>query len=378
VSTNHEHEDIGKQIEHLSARVDDIVAFQKRKSPWYRDTAVLISVCAFFLSIATGGISAYRTYREDINSRRDSLRAVIQQFHEMAIGNVSTQYSIKKDMYGLKRDMATLNGENTGVRSPGNNGIANGEVSTTIGSKDVERDGKATSVDNLLPPLNLRSQYNLDNEAAGDAESAAQATGNLLNSANVSLASKALSIVSELGCKTSPQKNSVIALSAVTIVVKALIMDDLGCHASSIDESEVGYMLMVANQLDLAEKLYNMSEGSASNSLEYLAAVRGLAQVQFATGNKAGSEESMKSALGVFDKFPGEAPTKDYINLTEYSTYIMWATMIGASDCTDSTEKLEEANTYSNLFSHSLATAVGTQSKINKLKMSLLQQGCTP
>src|SRR5262249_6425460 len=73
--------DVRKDLATMNARIDDIVAFQQRKGLWYRDTALLISEAAFFISLVTSGISAYRTYRQDINSREDALHSTIQQYY---------------------------------------------------------------------------------------------------------------------------------------------------------------------------------------------------------------------------------------------------------------------------------------------------------
>ena len=90
--------DVRKDLATMNARIDDIVAFQERKRPWYRDTSLLISVAAFFLALATSGISAYRTYRQDINSRKDALHSIFQQYHTTLLSGLATQFAFQKDM----------------------------------------------------------------------------------------------------------------------------------------------------------------------------------------------------------------------------------------------------------------------------------------
>jgi hypothetical protein len=92
--------DVGKDLAAMNARIDDIVAFQKRKDPWFRDTSFIISSAAFFISLLTSGISAYRTYRQDINSRKDALQATIQQYYATSLANVASQFSFQKDLNG--------------------------------------------------------------------------------------------------------------------------------------------------------------------------------------------------------------------------------------------------------------------------------------
>jgi len=96
--------DLNKDIGDINRRINDIVAFQKNKDPWYRDTGILISAAAFFVSIVTSGLSAYRTYRQDINSRKEALQSVIQQYHTIMIDNISKQHEIAKERYEIQWD----------------------------------------------------------------------------------------------------------------------------------------------------------------------------------------------------------------------------------------------------------------------------------
>jgi hypothetical protein len=92
--------DVRKDLATMNARIDDVVAFQQRKGPWYRDTSLLIAGAAFFISLVTSGISAYRTYRQDINSREDALHGIIQQSIATALSNIAAQFSFQKDLTG--------------------------------------------------------------------------------------------------------------------------------------------------------------------------------------------------------------------------------------------------------------------------------------
>jgi hypothetical protein len=92
--------DTGKALAALNARIDDIVTFQKRKEPWFRDTSFIISSAAFMISLLTSGISAYRTYRQDINSRKDALQSTIQQYYATSLANVANQFAFQKDLNG--------------------------------------------------------------------------------------------------------------------------------------------------------------------------------------------------------------------------------------------------------------------------------------
>jgi hypothetical protein len=93
--------DLRRDLEVMKTRLDDVVAFQKRKGPWYRDTTLLIAAAAFFVSLVTSGISAYRTYRQDINSREDALHNMVQQYYTTALTNTAMQFSFQKDLSGV-------------------------------------------------------------------------------------------------------------------------------------------------------------------------------------------------------------------------------------------------------------------------------------
>jgi tetratricopeptide (TPR) repeat protein len=99
-SAGHVASDVRKDLATINARIADIEAFQQRKGPWYRDTSLLIAGAAFFVSLATSGISAYRTYKQDINSREDALHGIIQQFYATTLSNLATQFSFQKDANG--------------------------------------------------------------------------------------------------------------------------------------------------------------------------------------------------------------------------------------------------------------------------------------
>jgi len=156
---------LAKDVADLKVRIDDIVAFQKRKEPWYRDTGVFISVAAFFISIVTSGITAYRTYKQDVNSREDALQAVIQQFYTSLLNSISMQYAFRKDEYS------------------GSNYSWSGPLTT----------------ESVVPGLSANTSVN----NIKNAEAASTAATSHLFAANIMLAKKALSLVDELGNNAS-------------------------------------------------------------------------------------------------------------------------------------------------------------------------------
>jgi hypothetical protein len=96
----------------LDRRIDDIVAFQKRKGPWYRDTGVAISAAAFFISVMTTVASWYRAHQQDINALKTELRAAIQQSNALQMQNIELMVKYKDDNQTLLAASSTLNNQN--------------------------------------------------------------------------------------------------------------------------------------------------------------------------------------------------------------------------------------------------------------------------
>jgi hypothetical protein len=88
-------------LDTINRRIDDIVAFQKRGVPWYRDTGLTISVAAFFFSIVTSSITAYRTLQQDINSRKAALQSLIQQLYTEAVDHAGNSVEYIGALRGL-------------------------------------------------------------------------------------------------------------------------------------------------------------------------------------------------------------------------------------------------------------------------------------
>ena len=99
-------------VEAVNRRVDDIVAFQKRKVPWYRDTALMISAAAFFISIMTTVVSWYRTYQQDVNAMKTQLRSAIQQASGLAVQNAELALKFKDDQQNFLSASSALNTQN--------------------------------------------------------------------------------------------------------------------------------------------------------------------------------------------------------------------------------------------------------------------------
>jgi hypothetical protein len=248
--------DSAHDIAFINRRIDDIVAFQKRREPWYRDTGVLISVAAFFISVVTSVITAYRTHQQDINSRKDALHTVIQQYNATQLHSVEMQLAFLT----FARD-----------KSSG--------------------------------PLYEMSQ-NLSAAATGTA-----------GLATALLSKQAYSLVRQLGS-----------------------------NASSIDLGEVASILYYNGQFALSENIYKDAVSFSENAFEYIGALRGLAQTQFALGKKKSSEETMTKALEAFTGvYPNEADNQDYVNYTQVGTYIWWIGFVGTSDCELSKDNLAKS-----------------------------------
>jgi hypothetical protein len=99
-------------VEAINRRIDDIVTFQKRKGPWYKDTGLMISAAAFFISIMTTVVSWYRTYQQDVNAMKTQLRSAIQQASGLAIQNAELSLKFKDDQQNFLSASSALNTQN--------------------------------------------------------------------------------------------------------------------------------------------------------------------------------------------------------------------------------------------------------------------------
>jgi hypothetical protein len=77
----------------VNQRIDDIVAFQKRRPIWYRDTSLVISVAALFITIVTTVVSWYRANQQDVNAAKLQLSNVLQQTATLKTG--ALEYVVK-------------------------------------------------------------------------------------------------------------------------------------------------------------------------------------------------------------------------------------------------------------------------------------------
>ena len=96
----------------LNRRIDDLVAFQKRKAPWYRDTGLVISAAAFFISVMTTIVSLYRTHQQDINALKVELHNIIQQANSLILQNLELAVKYKDDNQRALQAASTLNTQN--------------------------------------------------------------------------------------------------------------------------------------------------------------------------------------------------------------------------------------------------------------------------
>jgi len=290
--------DLSKRVNIIEDRVTDIIAFQKRREPWYRDTGVLISVAAFTISILTSGITAYRTYRQDINARKDALQSLIQQFYSSGINTIALQYNIQKDFQTASNNSGSLN-------------------------------------------ANLIQSTSYNPALAGLAANTSTTIQGSVYASNAMLAKKSLELVTALGD-----------------------------NASSLDHGEVAFILQSSSLFEPARKSYVSAIEKASNSFEYLGAVRGLAQLEYIKGDKDKANLDLTQALDVFTKYSDEKPSTDYISFTHFQTYMYWTNIV-VSDCNMANKSLDQAIHYSSLMSPSLLLSSGAQVQIQNAKVNL-------
>ena len=93
-------------------RIDDIVAFQQKKPSLYRDTGIMISAAAFFISVMTTVVSWYRTYQQDVEAKKTQLRTVLLQAYALNIQNIELGHKLKDDYAAFMNASSTLNAQN--------------------------------------------------------------------------------------------------------------------------------------------------------------------------------------------------------------------------------------------------------------------------
>ena len=143
------------------------------------------------------------------------------------------------------------------------------------------------------------------------------------------------------------------------------LVNELGRNASAIDLAETGMLLAAVSQFNSAEDLYKRAVDAAINSIEYLGAVRSLAQQQFYLGRKDEATVNMNKALGVFSKFPKEANSPDYVNYTQAQTYLYWAGYVGTTDCKLWNENISQAVHYAGLLTPIVHQSSGIDGQIS-------------
>jgi hypothetical protein len=149
------------------------------------------------------------------------------------------------------------------------------------------------------------------------------------------------------------------------------LVTELGGNASSLDNGEVAYILQNSNLFEPSRKTFVAAVEKASNSFEYLGAIRGLAQLEYVNGDKDKANSDIAKALGVFEKYSDEKPSDDYVNFTHYQTYVFWANTVGISNCDASNKSLDQAAHYSSLLSPAVLISSGAQAQIQNAKMNL-------
>ena len=130
------------------------------------------------------------------------------------------------------------------------------------------------------------------------------------------------------------QYNDSLAAQTMTLAKQALaFVGELGDKASGVDEANTAALLYAARVPDLAETLYQRALDRADNSVEYIAAARGLAQAYFIDGRKAESSAAMTLALDAYDRFSEEPHSEQNRRRARYQTAVWAVGVYGTDDC---------------------------------------------
>ena len=96
----------------LNRRIDDIVALQKKSTPWYREGSLIVAVAAFVISIITTIASGYHTYRQDVDALKAQLRAAIESSGNIAVENAEYLVKYKNEQTSMLAISSALNVQN--------------------------------------------------------------------------------------------------------------------------------------------------------------------------------------------------------------------------------------------------------------------------
>ncbi|HEX9471173.1 MAG TPA: hypothetical protein VF957_16695 [Bradyrhizobium sp.] len=100
------------RIDLLEARLDELLADRKPKTPWFKEPSLIISIAAFFISVVTTTTSEYRTYRQGVEAQKAQLRTLVLQLNSGSLQAVELAAKYKGDP-SLVTISSVLNVQNT-------------------------------------------------------------------------------------------------------------------------------------------------------------------------------------------------------------------------------------------------------------------------
>lgn len=300
--------DLIKEIAKVNSRIVDLIAQQKPTKPWYREASTWISGSAFIVSLVTSLVSLHRAGIQDINSRKDALQALVQQFYTSANGGIALQYTFTKDIINSQKNM---------------------------------QNNVVTALNLNPPPTEMQLGQN---DIANNAGMAMDALRNSIAAQSAMIAKKTASLAQELGSNASS-----IEMSETGFVMLAgnLFGPAENIFKLSVDRADSS-MEYIAGTRGLGQAQYMQGKKDES---------------------KKTMEDSIK--VFDMQKYKSEGNSEDFKNSDNAATYAFWLNFLGPSDCELSNNNLKEMDRLVGLLPPQVASGSGLQQKLGKFHTML-------
>src|SRR2546426_3294976 len=96
-------EELEQKVDLMKREIDALqIAITGQTNPWYKNISTILSVVALLFSFGTTYVSYHRTSVQDIQSRRQELRGLLQRLAALPKENVDIQKKYANDPASMK------------------------------------------------------------------------------------------------------------------------------------------------------------------------------------------------------------------------------------------------------------------------------------
>jgi hypothetical protein len=107
-------EELEQKVDLMKREIDALqIAITGHTNPWYKDVSTILSVVALLFSFGTTYVSYHRTAVQDIQSRRQELRSLLQRLAALPKENVDIQKKYANDPASMKVVAGLIDQEGT-------------------------------------------------------------------------------------------------------------------------------------------------------------------------------------------------------------------------------------------------------------------------